>query len=204
MIKYFVRTTLERELHETYKQIDYSLFVDTEHKPIESFIKQLEQISDYDSVLLEDDLILCKDFKERVEEVISKYPEYIINFFTNPNYYVKTGLYTNFSYNQCTYYPKGIGKIISNEMKKIKDHYKDYGYDTLEHLVLKKLKLKFVIYRPCLVQHIDYKSLITPGMHSRRTPYFIDYLDELGIPYSEAFKHKEELIKLMNKKFNDF
>ena len=73
MLKFYVRTTLERQLDSSYSQIEYELLVDTEHKPIESFIEQLEQISEYDSVLLEDDLILCKDFKNRIEEVINKH-----------------------------------------------------------------------------------------------------------------------------------
>ena len=81
MLKFYVRTTLERQLDSSYSQIEYELLVDTEHKPIESFIEQLEQISEYDSVLLEDDLILCKEFKNRIEEVINKYPNKIINFF---------------------------------------------------------------------------------------------------------------------------
>ena len=55
MLKFYVRTTLERQLDSSYSQIEYELLVDTEHKPIESFIDQLEQISEYDSVLLEDD-----------------------------------------------------------------------------------------------------------------------------------------------------
>ena len=62
-MKYYVRTTLDRKLDKTYSQIDYEFLVDKEHKPIDSFIKQLEIISEYDAVLLEDDLILCNNFK---------------------------------------------------------------------------------------------------------------------------------------------
>jgi hypothetical protein len=133
-IKYFVRTTNERELDKTYAQVNYTKLVDTEHKPVDSFINQLKLISDYDSVLLEDDLILCKDFKKRVEEVISNYPNYIINFFTAPNSYFKTKLCDKLIYNQCTYYPKGAGIMIAKEMETLKDGNEKYGYDYIESL----------------------------------------------------------------------
>ena len=90
MIKYFIRTTGERPLNKSYNQIDYELLIDKEHKPVESFINQLEIISDYDAVLLEDDVFLCEDFKNRIEKIIKKYPNKVINFFTRPWEYFKT------------------------------------------------------------------------------------------------------------------
>ena len=54
-IKYFVRTTGERVLDKSYEQIEYTLLIDKEHKPIQSFIDQLNIISEYNAVLLEDD-----------------------------------------------------------------------------------------------------------------------------------------------------
>jgi GR25 family glycosyltransferase involved in LPS biosynthesis len=80
-IKYFVRTTDDR-IYEY--DLEHEKLIDTEHAPVKSFINQLKYISQWDSVLLEDDLILCKDFKKRIEEVINQYPDKIINFFTRP------------------------------------------------------------------------------------------------------------------------
>jgi hypothetical protein len=80
-IKYFVRTTNDR-IYEY--DLEHEKLIDTEHAPVKSFINQLKYISQWDSVLLEDDLILCKDFKKRIEEVINQYPDKIINFFTRP------------------------------------------------------------------------------------------------------------------------
>ena len=34
MIKYFVRTTGERQVDSSYSQIEYELLIDTEHKPV--------------------------------------------------------------------------------------------------------------------------------------------------------------------------
>lgn len=202
MLKFYVRTTLERQLDSSYSQIEYELLVDTEHKPIESFISQLEQISEYDSVLLEDDLILCKDFKNKIEEVINKYPNKIINFFYHQDEYYQTRESNEYSNNQCTYYPKGIGKLIAKEMKNFITYSNQYSW--IESLALDKLHITHIQYRPCLVQHLDNGSLIQKHkiIRPRITPYFIDYLEELNIPYEEAHKpeNKQRLINLMKKK----
>lgn len=202
MNKYFVRTTLERKLDSSYSQIDYELLVDTNHEPVNSFIEQLEFISDYDSVLLEDDLLLCNDFKNKIEEVIEKYPNDIINFFTKPHAFFTTNYSQCFSYNQCTYYPKGIGKVLANEIRNQLKLNPKFQYDQLENMAMQKLKILNVCYRPCLVQHLDYSSLIQQRGLSRWTPYFIDYLKELHIDYMDAYSNKDKLIKLMKEKLN--
>ena len=202
MLKYFVRTTSERTLDESYSQVEYELLVDKEHKLNYAFIESLEAINDYDAVLLEDDCILCKDFKNRIEDIISKYPNEIINFFTGPSMWFKTRrVLGNFAFNQCTYYPKGIAKQIADEIKK-KKNFEKIGYDILECSALLKLNLTHIQYRPCLVQHIDNNTLQSYyHFNPRRSPYFIDYLDELGISYEEAYKYKDKLVELMNNKF---
>ena len=210
MIKYFIRTTGERKLDESISRElgeEYTLLVDTEHKPIMSFIKQLEQISKYDAVLLEDDVILCKNFKQRIEEVINKNKDKLINFFTNPNSWFKTKENIGcFSFNQCTYYPKGISKLLAEKIITFKNWDK-IGYDLLMNKALVNLNISHIQYRPCLVQHIDIKSLL-PFHHfkPRRCIYFIDYLEELGISYEDAWtkENKQKLINLMKEKFKKF
>ena len=211
MIKYFIRTTLERRLDDSVGRElgdDYTLLIDTEHKPIESFIEQLSIISEYDSVLLEDDVILCKNFKQRIEDVISKYKDKLINFFTFPiDYFTSHITFYEFRYNQCTYYPKGISKLIANEMKNLICRKYNFEYDVLEGFAIKNLKLVYLVYRPCLVQHNDIKSLIQNNFNIKRiTPYFIDYLEELNISYEDAYKpeNKEKLIALMKSKFENY
>lgn len=200
MIKYFVRTTGEREFN---YDLDYELLVDKEKKPVESFINQLKHISQYDSVLLEDDLILCKDFKFKMEEVIKQYSNYIINFFTAPDEYFTTRMNNTFYYNQCTYYPKGIASKLAAEMEKVYKRMPRAQYDVIEHNALTHLGIPNIQYRPCLVQHIDKSSLIQDDNYPRRTPYFIDYLEELGIDYKDAneIQNRRKLYKLLREKF---
>ena len=192
-MKYYIRTTLERQLDDTYKQIDYELLVDREHKPVESFIQQLEIISEEDAVLLEDDLILCRNFKERIEEVIKQYPDKIINFFTFPRTHFQTREFQRFLWNQCTYYPKGIAKKLADTMKELREQNEELQYDALENLALEQLGMTHIQYRPCLIQHLDGRSLIGNGASGRMTIFFIDYLEDLNIPYEEANKQENRL-----------
>lgn len=204
MIKYFVRTTNNRNFEYDLK---YTKLVDTKCKPVESFINQLKYISSWDSVLLEDDLILCEDFKNKIEDVIKQYPNKIINFFTRPNDYFTTHESSIFAYNQCTYYPKGITKQIAIKMEEGFKKNPRAQYDVLENNALKELGITHIQYRPCLVQHLDKDSLVGNYANGyRRTPYFIDYLKELNIDYKEAFetKNRNRLYDLLttNKKRN--
>ena len=200
MIKYFVRTTKERQLDSSYSQIEYELLIDNEHKPVDSFIQQLELIDKYDSILLEDDLILCENFKDEIEKVISQYPNKIINFFTYPALYFTTRENDIFCYNQCTYYPKGISNKVAQEMKRLRNKYN--SYDTLENRALKELKIKHIIYRPCLVQHKDINTLIQNNhkQYGRTTIFFINYLKKLSIDYSNANSemNRQKLIESLN------
>lgn len=211
MIKYFVRTTLERQLHESFSQVAFSLLIDKEHKIREIFINQLESISDFDVVLLEDDIILCRDFKERIEEVIKHHPDEIVNFFFRPSIYFESE-YRAFAYNQCTYYPS---KVLKDIISFFKIHRKPIYVKTPEEIIqyyLRKQQIsKVYTYRPSLVQHIDNKSILNkhPVPVPRRTPYFIDYLEDLNISYEEAQdpEKTQQLIDYMNKQFaenNDY
>ena len=187
MIKYFIRTTGQRKLNSSYNQVEYSLLVDKEHKPIESFIRQLIEISNYDAVLLEDDVRLCRNFKEEIEKVISEHPNDIINFFYAPKKWFTSYYTTDFAYNQCTYYPKGKAKILAETIEEIYKTKKVNGYDVLEMFALQKLGWTNYVYRPCLVQHIDRHSIIMgTDMIRRVTPFFKDYLDELHIDYMDT------------------
>lgn len=186
IIKYFVRTTNDRVFD---YDLEYRKLIDTERKPVESFIKQLKYISQWNSVLLEDDLILCKDFKKKIEEVIKQYPDKIINFYTRPNDYFTTHESSIFAYNQCTYYPKGVAVKLAVKMEEGFKRNPRAQYDILENNALRDLGIIHVQYRPCLVQHLDKDSLVgNLAQGYRRSPYFIDYLEELNINYEDAFK----------------
>lgn len=203
-IKYFVRTI---ETSKFNYDLDYEEILDTKHEYVMSFINALYKINDYDSVLLEDDLVLCKNFKEEIEKVIFEHPNDVINFFTCPNKYFTSHYGTEFVYNQCTYYPKGLAKILADKMIELRnkigaEHVSSYG--SLEGMALRQLGFRNYRYRPCLVQHIDGISTYNNHMFTRNSIYFKDYLDELNINYDEAYKldNKEKLSKLLERDRN--
>ena len=207
-MKIYIRTTGERKLDESIERelgSNYELLLDKEHKPVDSFINQLKIISKDDSLLLEDDVILCYNFLDEINKAIEKWGKFVINFFTYPTYYMTTVLWHRpFVYNQCTYYPRGVAEQIAESMIKLRKPYSQY--DVLESNALQDLKLLHVVYRPCLVQHIDYSSIIqTKCTAKRRCIWFKDYLDELNISYEDAWtqENQKKLNALMMKKFNN-
>lgn len=207
MIRYFIRTTNERTLDASISRElgeNYTLLIDTEHNSGKAFIKQLLEINEYDAVLLEDDVILCKNFKEEIEKVINEHKDEIINFFTFPIKYFVSKKNRHFNYNQCTYYPKGISKKIYDCIRE--NHLQGSSQEKMMFDSLYKLDLTHYIYRPCLVQHIDKGSIMNHNVgFCRRSPYFKDYLDELNITYEQAKeeRYRRKLIDLMQSKFKE-
>ena len=185
MIKYFVRTTGQRVLDDSYSQIEYELLIDNNGNSGKAFLAQLSIINEYDCVVLEDDLKLCRGFKDKIEAVIEEHKDKVINFFTSPLAYFKSKEFNIFSYNQCTYFPKGMGSKIYEAVKIFPTIHNSQEKIMREGLF--KLGLTFFQYRPCLVQHLDTDSLMGHKMrYPRRSPYFEDYLNDLNIPYKEA------------------
>lgn len=199
---FFVRTTLDRELHSSYNQIDFKLVIDYDHSPVKSFITLLKGIDD-ECVILEDDLILCRDFKPLITSVIDAYPDTIINFFEDPHKYFTSHFKTDFAWNQCTYYPKGLARIIGYKMDELLLNNTNVAYDILERMAFKSLSIKYLVYRPCLVQHIDNDTLIQIRTLNRRTPYFIDYLRKFNICYDDAYTtlNLDKLLRELNNNF---
>lgn len=201
-IKYFVRTMEGRPniLPDYFEKI-----IDTKHLYVKSYIDALYKISDYNAVLVEDDILLCKNFKKEIEKVIKQYPNSIINFFSNPDVFYTTHYSECFNYNQCTYFPKGLAKELADDIMKIYvpetpgNYTQRYG--RLLHITLELNGIPHVVHRPCLVQHIDGKSTYNGTYYNRNTIYYKDYIDELGIDYIDAYKpeNRKKLRELLDR-----
>lgn len=198
-MKYYIRTTGKRELDETYNQISYTKLIDKEHRYIDFFVDKLEELGNEDCVIIEDDCVLCQDFKKLIEEAISKYPNKIINFFYWGMQYFKTKEDFNFVQNQCTYYPKGLSIKLAQEMRKVHKEFPNLCTDQCECIALERMNETHIQYRPCLVQHLNFDSLLGHKVNHEglRTIFFIDYLKELDIDYNNLTE--EDRIKLRRK-----
>ena len=199
-IKYFIRSVGTRVLDESYNQIPYVELIDKDHRYIDFFIEQLEKYGNEDMVIIEDDCVLCKNFKERIESVIAQYPNKIINFFQyETKEYFKTHESTEYLQNQCTYYPKGLTIKLAHKMREVLEKNPQLRTDECEDLALKELKETHIKYRPCLVQHLNFDTFLNNKIESKRTPFFIDYLDKYKFDYSKITKmHYTILMKEMN------
>lgn len=188
-MKYYIRTTLDRILNDTYSQIDHELLVDTEHNNVKAFISQIKYLASLneDVVILEDDVVLCRDFKRRIEDVINQHKNMLINFFYSPNTWMpKEQECDIFLYMQCVYFPKHILKILADNLDKFYNLLKWGQSDFLVSKVLEQHKIKFLVYRPCLVQHLSFDTLIHNKVCEARTDFFIDYLEDLNMTYEDA------------------
>lgn len=181
-MKIFVLTTGQRTLHESMNQIVYELFVDQTHNKDICYLELLRHVKDMDEdiLILEDDVILCKDFLQRLEEVVNTYPNDIINFFwgirKRPKEIFVARLDSGFCYTQCVYYPKGTINKFFKKLLKIRN----YPYDENIGQAIKKVGMTFISYRPTLVQHIDDNSLIQKGSYIKRvSQVFIDDIEKV-------------------------
>ena len=218
MLKYLIRTTNTRILDETYSQIDYELLINQGFDPIGHFVDNLETIlsQNVDAVILEDDLVLCQGFKEKVEKVINENNNKIINFYSEPDYYFPTEIKHYLYWNQCVYYPKEQIQFLVEQMKKriAENNLSDkLSYSKLQTAIIKEYNIEVLNYRPCYVQHLNYNttifmeySLENINQHfnnDRRTPFFEDYLNQLGIDYNnkEEVLHRFRELRALLKQF---
>ena len=124
-----------------------------------------------DVLILEDDLILCKDFLNKIEPIINEYQDMIINFFWQPLRDIKktTIEKDGFCYTQCIYYPKDM---INKFYKYLKEP--NFSYARNIRQALEKKKISFVNVRPHYIQHIGDESLIWQNLPIRKSNMFID------------------------------
>ena len=84
-MKYVVQCVRERlpwalELRD---RLGAHLYLDMAQAPMRAFCSSLMMHGGEGHIHLEDDVELCSDFEERVEEAVSQYPNDVIKFFPN-------------------------------------------------------------------------------------------------------------------------
>ncbi len=145
---------------------------------------------EYDGVLmLEDDVKLCRNFKQRVEALLEKHPREVISMFesacSRSELHSEYRSGRDFAWAQCNYWPREVGKILSDPKWMIPfiewfdKRNEPWGYpiDTYQAYVLGKCKIKYWMEVPFLVQHLDMKSNFKGRPTNRQSKYFIDDLE---------------------------
>lgn len=194
-MKYCIRKVPERNTKYLEKLLPEAIIVnDVNHNgAIWSFLKSIETADD-DCIYIQDDMLLCKDFKSRAETYVKQYPDEVIVFSTlseikNKQKTIQTeGFYTarNGGWLLATYIPKDIARafklfFITEQYKKI-PQYKRYLKSQFDDIFFCRwldmfTSKKVFVTNPSLCGHNELeKSVINPSRPKRISPMF-DYED---------------------------
>lgn len=136
------------------------------------------QMAGPDAVIhMEEDIILTKTFREKIEAVITQKPGHVIQFFSMRKADLTQGSRwdTSFMMAQCFYMPSGLSMIAAKYIRKWLEKTNDHGAPDLafEHM-RREMGFKVWIHVPSLVEHRKAKSLLGPRSSKRQSFTFQD------------------------------
>lgn len=171
---YVIRAVKERQafVDEILKQIpDAIVYYDEFGDAMKSYLHVCKNIiKGQPAVLLEDDIILTSNFKNKIETVIAKYPKMLINFFSLSKKYTQPHFKKGREYcmNQCEYFPEGFSlKVVEAYEHWSKREEEPNAYDYLVGYAWGNSN-PYLVWCPSLVQHREIKSIIDPRRSSKR------------------------------------
>ena len=170
---YVVRAVESRKpfVEEILKQIpDAIVYYDEFHDPMKSYLHVCKNIvNGQPAVLLEDDIILTSNFKQKIESVIDICPDMLINFFSLSKKYTEphTKKGREYCMNQCEYFPEDFSlKVVeAYENWPLKEK-EPTAYDFLVGYAWGSNR-DYLVWCPSLVQHRQVKSIIDPRRSSK-------------------------------------
>lgn len=146
--------------------------------------------NEYDGVvMMEDDLKLCENFREKFDDVLSKHPNDIVQFFERAlaKRPLSRGWQSggNFCSTVCYYVPAVFTPVFfsAKNRREFREDYfprrhEPWGYPIDIYIAFVLGKNKMIYWReiPYLVQHLDFKSALGNRSTKRQSKYFIDDL----------------------------
>lgn len=169
---------------------ELEVFVDHNKSKFDFLLKVWDTLKNDDVIWLEDDVELCNNFKEKIENEIEFFGnKELINFFYAPiNNMYDSSFFSkdsrsayrdgkSFLWNQCVFIPKGFLNYFiyyyNNNFKNFNffDPEK-FNYDNCIAYSLDKMKQKYWLIRPSLVQHNSKNSVL--GHSDNRVSIFFD------------------------------
>jgi len=145
-----------------------------------TFLKALKMSADLPTIHLEDDVLLTNDFEAKANEFIALHPESVIQFFSMRGDDIKIGTRyesgAKFMMNQCFYLPSGMASVLLQFYPTWTDRQTHVnGYDMMMAACFKKLKIKYWVHCPSLVNHrIGVSSLNPKWPRKRQAKTFIE------------------------------
>lgn len=139
-----------------------------------NYVRGWELAGDDPCLQMDDDIILTDNFEEKIHYAISKFPNHVIQFFSMRKKDLEIGTRLEpgrtFMMQQCYYLPQGVAKGIAGFSKEFYEYTKEITCPT-DHCIadyLSKMKMKYVIWIPNLVDHKVAKSAIDKRRSSKR------------------------------------
>lgn len=151
---------------------------DSKIRHMKNFIDALMMGADIPCVHMEEDIIITKDFINKLNNVITQRPNELIQFFSMRGDDINKGSRydNNYIMNQCFYLPAGYGRQIAEYYTRW-DRLAELpsGSDLMINDWLKTRKEKYWIHVPSLVEHRVTRSMIEKRRPQRRqSKTFID------------------------------
>lgn len=168
------------EMHRTTTTEDYARIMDCE-VAMADFIDCLKVEGSH--VHFEDDVILCKGFKEKAEGIIAQAPYDVIWFFSRPKH-KDGGWIMNPGWAQCIYFPEWFKRGAVRHFEAVWWH-SDYNrkhdrtaYDYVIGSYMQKMGYKAWVCVPSLVQHAIGPSALGNRPHDRPAGLFVDDMED--------------------------
>ena len=144
---------------------------DQKRNAMDTFVRAMEMAGNEPCLHMEEDILLTRNFVDKVSAVIKSRPHEVIQFFSMRKDDVEIGSRydNNFIMAQCFYLPAGYSALIAD----FKQYWSEFdahptGLDLMVNDFLRLRKEKYWIHIPNLVDHRVAKSLIDPRRSSKR------------------------------------
>lgn len=150
---------------------------DKEHSGYATFLDVMGTFGDEAGILLEDDIILCPQWKQKTEAVIEEHRDDVIRFFSyfpddaelGPRW--QSG--KTYAQNQCVYYPAGVAAdFVKYAATKRRSQFAEKYHDMMFARFLHSRRQPFWLHVPSLVQHMTIPSVVMTHRRKRVSPTF--------------------------------
>lgn len=178
---------------------ELEVFIDYNKSKFDFLLKVWDALKNDDIIWLEDDIELCNNFKEKIENEIEFFGnKELISFFYAPIETMYNSKFfsldsrsayrdgKSFLWNQCVFIPKGFLNYFiyyyNNNFKNFnffKPH--DFNYDNCIAYALNEMNQNYWLIRPSLVQHSDKNS--TLGHTDGRVSLYFNNIFEKGFHF---------------------
>lgn len=143
-----------------------------------AWLSVMNYIGDEAAVVIEDDIVITKDFYKKVSAAVKERPNDLIQFHSRTKEDVTKGSRyrpgSDFYNNQTVYFPAGMAKKLL-QYSEVSPRWRTdpHGYDRLMADYMKEKKIRYWNHVPSLSDHLPITSAIDPkrSKHRRSTTF---------------------------------